>query len=100
MSARVEILLTLKHTLALDDDGDHEDQCPYLSDSTSTFLSFLMTEMSESSAPQQLSFLTWFMSLTLVLATIMSSLSFTILTPTFTHKHTGLSFVSTSAMFG
>ena len=51
----------------------------YLNDKTSTFFSLLMTEMSDNSAPQQLSFLTWFMSLTLVLATIMSSLSFTMM---------------------
>ena len=51
----------------------------YLSDRTSTFLSLLMTEMSDNSAPQQFSFLTWFMSLTLVLATIMSSLNFTMM---------------------
>ena len=66
MSARVAMLLTLRL-------------------STSTFLSREMTETSESSAPQQLSFLTWFMSLTLVLATIMSSLNFTMVT---SHGHT------------
>ena len=69
MSARVAMLFTLRL-------------------STSTFLSREMTETSESSAPQQLSFLTWFMSLTRVLATIMSSLSFTMVTqsqPGLTH---------------
>ena len=79
MSARVAMLLTLRL-------------------STSTFLSREMTETSESSAPQQLSFLTWFMSLTLVLATIMSSLNFTMVTSHSPATHTSSTSVTRGRM--
>ena len=71
------MLLTLK---IFHSSTDNRDQTSgHLRDRTSTFLSFRITAMSESSAPQQLSFFTWFISLTRVRATIMSSDNLTIL---------------------